>query len=1362
MRIGSVLQSRADERLRRGVNSAIKLRRDQGGEMSRSAARLPWSLLACMLLALGFSAVPVLGQQSTTGTVTVSVVDQSGAVVSAARLELQDLATNDVRTGLTQDKGNYSFVGLSVGTYKLTVSKDGFDKQIFDSVIVHSAQVTDLTVSLKVGVTTETVEVHESEAPLVDTTTNAIGTTVDMKQIEDLPLGGRNISGLSELVPGTANVQGVGPTWNGLPVMAQGSNVDGVIGSTNRMKFSGNGAAPDIQPRIEDISEMTVQTSQLDLNQGNGQSSMQTNYVTRRGSNSFHGRVFEDFQNSYLNANSWTNDNDGTPKPHVELNDFGGSIGGRIIRDKLFFFGTYAESKQPGSSVFQNGVLTSNAQIGAFTLQSGATVCLFTFNCPGGGAGLVDQYNAAHGTAFPTNTAAGPANAIIAQEMSNIDTAALPHGSVAASTNGDPNWGVFNFTEPNPTTYYFPTVRVDYNVSQSVRLNVAWNMTKENQPVANAPTFPGAPFNGQGTGSTFKYYTAAFGLDWTIKPTIVNQFRGGFLYHYDGFGTIGFNNIENKYPVVGWNYPDVNFPYQNANGAYMSGQNYSLPTPDYYPIFNFSDSVTWQHGSHSFSFGGNWYREQDHYWNAPAGFANYGLGLVNGDPALNMFSTTSIPGATQTDLTRIEQLYAILSGRISSVAGSFPVNLKTGQYANTCCSAYDLDELSYAAGLFFSDSFRIRPNLTVNYGLGWNFTAPQQDLTGAYHSVPTDSLYGPSGPGNLFNPGVLNGTNYPVYLANGHPYNGWYKTPQPSIGVAWSPQYNDGFLGRLTGGGQTVIRAGFSIKNTIEPYQYFWDYATDQGQFYYDNFQLIPGSSSGVGFFQPGSLSLTNTQPSASSYLYTPFPTYQTTLPMSAPTFTNFPAWGINQNIKQPYTEAWNLGIQRQIGRSNAIEVRYVGNRVVHQWIGLNLNEVNIFQSGSGLPAGGSFLSQFEQAQKNLNVNTANGNPGSFANFGLPGQAATPIFDAAFAGEAMTGGALSDYSLTKFVTFLQTGQAGAFAAVLDNPLNGTAPYFCNLVGASFGPCSSTTGGGQGYTGPGAGYPINYFQANPYNAGGSVNYLTNGGYSTYNGLQIDFRQKQWHGMQFDVNYTYAHNLGIATKNDWEGGLDNGYTLRNLHLSYGPTLYDIRHTLNANGTYDLPFGAGKKYLNQNGVLNRVVGGWTLGTILTLQSGTPFTLSGGYNTFNDYADGGVILNGITRSQIQGAVGVYKTPGNAFVNLINPTLTAQWTAGGNLVANTTPGTIASPEYFYGPHFFNEDLAVTKYVPIRENLRFSIQGEFLNVFNHANFGNYGGYAMDTGVRDSTGFGGVFGELNAGGPQGQFGRVIELRANLEF
>jgi hypothetical protein len=1348
--------------------------------MSLRHCRVYVSHIFVSLFLLASAAVPAArAQQSTAGTVTVTVVDQSGAIVSGANLELRDSATGAVRTGVTQDSGAYSFVGLNVGTYSLTITKEGFAKQVFASVIVHATQVTDVNAALKVGVASETVTVHETAAPLVETTTNAISTNIDLKEVEDLPLGGRDLTSLAQLVPGTVNIPGQGPTWNGLPVMAQGSNVDGVIGNTNRMKFEGSAANPDISPRIEDISEMTVQTAHLDANQGNGQSSMEVNYVTRQGTNSFHGRAFEDFQNAYLNANSWTNDATGTTKPRYELNDFGGSVGGPIIHDKLFFFGSYAESKQPGTTVFNNGILSPLAQQGVYTLGSGSaagsTICLFTYNCPNGGSGVVDQYNAAHGSGFPTATATGPANAVTGLEIANINKYAVPLGVVGNSPNGDPNWQNFDYQLNNPTTTYYPTVRVDYNMSQSVHFNVAWNMTKTENPYGAEGTFPGAPYAGQGAGSTFKDYTAAFGFDWIIKPTLVNQFRGGFLYHYDGFGIVGFNNIEKKDPYsVGWNYPGVNYPFYNANGGYMSGQNFNLPTPDYYPVFNFSDSMTWQHGQHSLSFGGSWYREQDHYWNAPAGYAGFTLGLASGDPALSMFTASNLgidPSDTY-DISRIEQLYAILAGRVQSVTGTEPVNLKTGEYATGCCSAYNLDELSYASNLFLQDSWRIKPNLTLNYGLAWSFTVPQHDLTGAYHSVDLDSMYGPSGVGNLFNPGVFDGTNTPVYTANGSPYAGWYKTPQPSVGIAWSPRLNQGFLGKLTGNGNTVVRAGFAIKDSIEPYQYFWDYATDQASFYYANFGLnaTPSASPGQGYFTAGTMSLSCTSgscpsvgtlptlnvPSPTSYLDTPFPTYQTILPMADTTFTGYSSWGLEPHIKQPYTESWNFGIQRQIGANNAIEIRYVGNRVVHQWIGFNINEVNAFGAKAGDP---TFLAQFQQAQKNLSINAANGKPGTFANYGFAGEGPTPVFDAAFAGEPTVNGALEDYSDPSgtYIPDLQTGQVGAMAATLDNPYGPTPGNdpFCNLVGASFGPCSSTIAGGQGYTGAGAGYPINYFQANPYNAGNGSYLLTNGGYSTYNALQVDFRQKNWHGMQFDVNYTWSHNLGLETRNDWEGTIDNGYTLRDPHLSYGPTLYDIRDAIHASGTYDLPFGAGKKYLNQGGVVNRVVGGWTLGTIFTFQSGIPFTLSGGYHTFNDYADGGVALTGVTRSQIQSAVGAYTTPGNPVVSLINPSLLSGWVSGGSLAANTAPGTIAAPEYFYGPHFINDDLAITKTVPIRENLRFSLQGEFINAFNHPNFGNYGGYSVDTGVRDGAGFGTVYGTLNNA-------RRIELRANLEF
>src|SRR5207253_8288339 len=150
-------------------------------------------------------------------------------------------------------------------------------------------------------------------------------------------------------------------TWNGMPLAATGNNIDGVIATTSRMKFGG-ASQPLVQARIEDMEEMTVQTDQLNMNTGYGQSNFQVNFVTRRGSNAFHGRLFDDHRNSALNANSWVNDAGGALKPKFHLNDFGGSIGGPALKNKLFFFGTFAMSKQPGS--YNTSTSTANNSTG--------------------------------------------------------------------------------------------------------------------------------------------------------------------------------------------------------------------------------------------------------------------------------------------------------------------------------------------------------------------------------------------------------------------------------------------------------------------------------------------------------------------------------------------------------------------------------------------------------------------------------------------------------------------------------------------------------------------------------------------------------------------------------------------------------------------------------------------------------------------------------------------------------------------------------------------------------------------------------------------------------------------------------------
>jgi len=1281
--------------------------------MRRNMKQALLGIAACWML----WSLPAQAQSGSQGSVVVTVLDPSGDVVPGARLELIDVGTNDIRQADTKDKGTYSFVNLNIGTYKLTVAKDGFATQVFTSIAVHAAQTTDVSALLKLGRSNETVNVTETATPVIETTSNAIGTVIDIKQIEDLPVSNRDLTSLSHLAAGYNG------TWNGLPSNDQGNNIDGVIGSSSRMKFGGN-ATPAVTPRLEDIAEMTVQTDMLDLNQGFGQASMQINFVTRRGTNQFHGRVFGDFQNSGLNANSWTDNAAGVRKDKLIKNSFGGSLGGPVIKDRLFFFGSFAVTKQPGTATATNQAFTSAAQAGNFTYTetdgSVRTANLFS---------LAAQTNAS----LPTSV-----NSVTAAQFQTINSA-LTSGSV--SSTSDANYNNVRWNSPSPITYYYPTVRVDYDLTQKVRMFLAWNMTKQQQPTVTAANFPGSDFKNQVAGNQATNYFASYGIDWILSPALINQLKAGYLYNTTKYA---YNSapLYATEPTVFWNFN--NFGANGANN--MSGQTYQLPITTYSPILTLSDTATWQHKAHTFNFGFSWYREQDHYWNPPAGFPNYNLGLSTGDPALQAFSSSTLPGASTNSQQEAQQLYAILTGRISGINGQFAYNSKTGSY-NQGIGAYNLNELSKAWGLFFQDSWHFTPTFTLNYGLRWDFTGDNHDLTSAYHSASPSAIYGPSGMGNLFNPGSLNGDMNPQIVARSHAYDPWNVSPQPALGFAWNPHIASGIFGD----DKTVIRGGFALRHFTEPYQYFWDNASDYGAFFYQNFYLNANNTGQTGTFSPGTLSLGNALP---GYGLSPA-AYEQSAAQSEFTFLNtVGVVGIDPKIKQPYSQSWNLGIQRQLGSSRALEIRYNGNRTVHQWIAVNPNEVNIFENG--------FLTEFKKAQQNLALNGGT----SFANNGVPGQEALHIFDAAFAGEESggTGIPMVDYANSQFINYLQTGQAGAMASVLSG-INGTVPYFCNLVGASFTPCATNAG----YTGGGAGYPINFFQANPYAAGSSTSLMTAAGYSTYHALQLDFRQNAWNGLQFNANYTWSHTLGLSTTNDWTSAFP-AYTLRNLRRGYGPTLFDLHHVLHFSGTYDLPFGAGRHFLNSGSLIDKMLGNWTAGTILTFQSGAPTRLQGGNATFNDYGDGGIRLNGITASDLQHAVGVHRVSpeqnggsGATFVDLIDPKYLSSVTGGANtnyITPNTTPGTIGDVVYLHGPHMFGQDISLTKAFPIREGVNFKFQAEFLNAWNHPVFGNtYGNYSSSRntlvdGYVQNTDFG-VGGEISKP-------RQIELRANIDF
>ncbi len=1287
-----------------------------------------------MLLVLGVALcrLPALAQSGSQGTVQVTVQDTSGAVIPGADLTLVKLDTNDTRNAKASKKGDYSFVNLQTGTYSLTVTQEGFATKIFDKVVVDAGQTDGLTAVLPVGSTTETVRVTGETNSVLETTSNQIGQVIDLKQVEDLPLQGRDLTSFSRLVAGYTG------TFNGLPSIDSGNNIDGTQGSPSRGKYGTTGdQQASVSPRVEAIEQMSIQTDQLDIASGFGQSTTQINYVTRRGGNKFHFRAYEDFRNSGLNATSETigiqnyvsvaGGGKGVRKPKLILNDFGASVGGFVIRDKLFFFGSFASSRQPNNVTATNFALTSAAQAGNF-IYTGTDQQTHTVN--------VLQLGANGGFQSTRNAAVAAQLDVINQSLANA----------AVSTNADPNASNVSFNVTAPIIKYFPAARLDYNFSQKLRTYLSFMATTTTQSSGyTTPPFPGSGFANQNAGFFARDYIGTLGADYTFTPNLINQLKIGYLYAHNEYN-YNATKTYNTTPLVFYDFDDF-----FDSGGRSSGQVYPLPVGNFYPLFSLSDSMTLQKGSHTLQFGFSGYREQDHYYNPPVGFNNVYLGLDQQDPASQAFtnnvgsSVGTVPYSTSNSLAEAQQLYAVLTGRVSYIGGQYAYSNTAKDYIHAP-GRYNLDELSKAVAGFIEDSYRVTPSLTLNYGLRWDFTFDNHDLTGAYHSALPDSIYGPTAQGQLFQPGALNGNLNPVLSSLPHAYHSWFKAPQPAFGLAYNPRVESGVWHKLLGGNGdgTVIRAGFALRNFTEPYQFYWDAASDQGAFFYQSFAAGPGTTGQPGTYTPGSISLGTNGPVATStgsaftnYAVSPA-TYQTVSPESQYTYVaGGPGVnGFNPNIRQPYTESWNLSIQRELGHSRVLEVRYNGNRSIHQWIQINTNEVNVFENG--------FLAEFKRAQANL---AASGGK-NFSDVGRGSVNATPILDAAFGGAGA-----ADFTNSNFINYLNTGQVGALANQLAGGNNGNPFYFCNLVGTKFTPCATNAG----YTTAGAGYPINFFQANPYAGGNGTGQMTDSGYSNYNGLQVELRQGNWKGLQLNANYAWSHSLGVSPERaDYLANPNQVYTLRNLALSYGPSPFDVAQVLHVSGTYDLPFGKGKAFLNQNNLINRVVGGFNIGTILTYQGGAPFLITGGYSTFNT-GDGGVTLTGITASDLQKAVGVHRVAGQTTALLLDPKYVSKTGVNSaDIAPNTTPGTIGRRIYLHGPHAFYDDIAITKAIPIKEGVSFRLQSEFLNAFNHPVYGNTSGSTTKAVQSTSFSRAGVTNET-AG-----FGRIIELRANIEF
>ncbi|MGH9853790.1 MAG: hypothetical protein ACREBD_28445, partial [Blastocatellia bacterium] len=978
------------------------------------------------------------------------------------------------------------------------------------------------------------------------------------------------------------------------------------------------------------------------------------------------------------------------------------------FKGKLFFFAYYEAVPQPGSTTATTAVFSPAAQQGVFTYfgtdNVKRSVNLLQVAGAAGGASTVD----------PT----------IARMLSDINATRanasgfLPIAGVPTEFQETMQWN-----QATSTNTYYPTARLDYQITPKVAWHGTWNL--RNNKIAGASPYPGNPYD---FPNSYKIttYVATNAVDWTIKSNMINNASFGIQsngeYFYQGADPHQYSVHGNRI---------LNIPL-NGNDPlienYVPGTLFQ-PFIRNNPVYQFTDNLNWVKGRHTLTLGGSLLHTSFYETSfGSAGVPEYSFGVTADDPVNNVLRNALTNINTNTnDVNNALNLYALLTGRVTRIDQSTNVDEKTKAYNQFAPITQRYSFTTF--GLYAQDSFRIRPDLTLNFGLRWQFDGDIHSTNGINSAPVGDNFYGPS-PG-LFQPGVLTGNLNPAFVLVSRPYKRDFVNPAPNFGFAWNPSSEQGLLGKLFGGRKTVIRGAYSIT-------FYNEGLNSISNVLSGNFSGNPGTTqyggafSGVNF-APGSLNLRSPAPSFQSYPDTfGAPILQTDF-----AFSGINGSHINPNLVSPYVQNWSLGIQRQLTKSTVLEARYVGNKSTHLWHFQDLQETNIFENG--------FLNEFNQAKRNLDINIANGRGNTFINNNLPGQAALPIFQAAFGalGNQPALSAASGFANATFIQNLNQGAAGALATTLA----GSATNMCRLVGAKLPACVYT-----GFNVPGQ-YPINFFQANPYL--GALMYQDSNGDSNYNALQIDLRQQYSHGMLLGANYTWSHALSDIQNATDQQATYQWYTYRNARLNYGPSPFDRRHVFNAFWTYDLPFGKGRKFLSGSGLLDRLVGGWTIGGRETIASGNPVLLNGGRSTVNNLsaaAGGGVVFGaGFTPEQLQRAVSTVAGPlsRTALISNVASLTTSTGAVNPSLYApNSTPGQYGAFVYLRNNTSYQLDMSLNKEVRITERWRLTLRAVALNFLNHPFFaiGNVSPTAR------------TFGQITTAAGT----RTVQLRGSIEW
>jgi hypothetical protein len=1292
---------------------------------------------ACVVAAAGLLlSLPTLAQTGSNGSLAGTVADPSGAVVAGATVIVKNKGTGQEFTTTTADNGTFNVPTLGSGLYSVTVNAPGFKQAVAQDVKVDVGKPSSINITMEIGAASDTVNIVGTGGELLQTQSATVGTTITGRQIVEQPQASRDALDLVTLLPG---VQTTGrprtSTVNGLPKGALNITIDGVDVQDNLIS-SNDGFFTFVRPRIDAIEEVTVSTATPGA-ESSGDGAVQIKFATRGGTNEFHGGLYEYHRNPVLNSNYYFSNLAGQPRARVLLNQYGGKVGGPITipkvfngRDRAFFFVNYEEFRLPEQQLRQRTILSPEAQAGVFRYVTSA------------GVQSVNLLNLAATNGLPS-TIDPTVGGLLAQIRTSTS-----QGAVQAIANS-PNYQLFNFNGIGGQTRYFTTVRLDLNLTSKHHLENIWNYQEfGGKPVDflnnTDPAYPGFPNHG---GQNSQRWSTSTALRSTLTPNIVNEARfsmlGGISLFLGEVSPAQFAN-QGGYDL---NLSDLGITDASAvqsfpqRGLRLFGNSSNRRNT---PSFNFSDNVTWVKGTHSFNFGGNWNVIKSFQLDLNQIVPTINFGIAEGDPAENVFfDPANFPGASAADLATAAQLYATLTGRVSAI--DRVAFLNNGKYGLLGPQETRFRQPSFA--FYAQDAWRMRPDLTVNLGVRWE---PQYAITAQntnFAKTTYADLFGISGQGNLFKPGTLTGrpTQFNELKVSEKLYDDDFNNVAPSIGVAWSPNVKEGWLGRLVGSsGQTVVRGGYSMAfvreglgAVISPLQ------SNPGGI------LTVNKDTADGTLPLGTLLRDSSKLAPPSFSDTPV------YPYVGQIFDA--AFGFDPKLKTGLVHSFTFGLQREITTDTVIEARYVGTRGRDLWRRYGLNETNVVENG--------FLDEFKKAQTNLAANQAAGRGNSFAYFGPnTGTSPLPIMLAFFSGlPSAQAGDPTKYTSSQF------RNANRLAAL--SPNNANPLGLANTLNVNFLDNAVA-----------AGLPQNFFVVNPGLLLGGVSLNTNDVNTSYDALQIELRRRLSKGLLLQANYTFSKSLtNYFFSSQTTFGQPLTLRAENEKLEHYRAPQDLTHAFKVNWIYELPVGRGRWLLgNANGVTERLLGGWEFHGTSRIQSGRPFQF------------GNVQLVGMTRSELQDAIKIRKNP-NQTVTFLPDDIILNTRRAFNVSATSATGysSLGVPTGRYiapansrgcvqafpgqcgfsnlivdGPKFVRFDLSVVKKVRITERSNFEFRAEFLNAFNTINFLIGGSAAAD--VATVGGFaGGAFGRVTSAyqdisTTNDPGGRLIQFVARINF